>query len=86
MALCSIPSRLRPPDFGVRPPHCLKKKLTPFRSQMSLISRTQDDFIGRVFGPLSPPTMTQDIPSRSMSPTGPRSGSIERKRTVTGAA
>ena len=30
MALCSTPLSRRPPDFGVSPPHCLKKKWTPF--------------------------------------------------------
>ena len=38
------------------------------------MSRAQCSSIGRALGPLSPPTMTQEIPSRSISPTGPRKG------------
>ena len=85
IASYSAPLSRRPRDFGVDPPHCLKKKSTPARSQRSLMSRTQRSCIGRALGPLSPPTITQEIPSRSISPTGPRSGSMDRKRTATGA-
>ena len=43
------------------------------------MSRTQRSSIGRALGPLSPPTMTHEIPSRHSVPTWPRSGSIERE-------
>src|SRR6202011_816758 len=35
------PSRTRPPAFGVRPPHCLKKKATPAARHWS---RSERDF------------------------------------------
>ncbi len=55
IALCSIPSSLRPPAFGVSPPHCLKKNGTLARAQMSRMSKTHSSRIGRAPGPLSPP-------------------------------
>jgi len=43
-------------------------------------------FIGRAPGPLSPPTMTQEMPSSGIFPRSSRSGSIDRKRTAAGDA
>src|ERR1700731_408107 len=77
----SWPSRRRPPLFGERPPHCLKKKATPAARHWSRISQTHSGRIGRAPGPLSPPTITQLISRKSSVPTGAISGSIERKRT-----
>jgi len=38
---CRAPSSSRPCAFGVRPPHCLKKKATPASRHWSRIDRTQ---------------------------------------------
>src|SRR5690606_11190888 len=52
-------SSSRPPAFGRKPPHCLKKKGTLCSRQASRISRAQSMCITRAFGPLSPPAITQ---------------------------
>jgi hypothetical protein len=77
------PSSWRPPAFGVRPPHCLRKKGTSERLQASQMPRAQFGVHGPSPGPLSPPTITQEMPVRLRS-TGPSSGSTERKRTAVG--
>jgi hypothetical protein len=61
------PSSWRPPAFGVRPPHCLKKNGTSERLQASRTSRAHFGSMGRAPGPLSPPTITQEMPVRSRS-------------------
>src|SRR5579863_3859585 len=81
----SVPSRSLPPDFGRRPPHCLKKKGTSWRTHWSRTDLTQSSFIGRALGPLSPPTMTQLMPARFNSPGSPSKGSIDRNRVATAA-
>src|ERR1700730_10365121 len=78
----SFPSSSLPPVFGERPPHCLKKNATRAATHWFRISMTHSGFIGRARGPLSPPTMTQSMPSRHSLPTGAISGSTERKRTL----
>ena len=80
--LYSSPSSSLPPDFDRSPPHCLKKKGTPVTRHWSLTSLAHLGSIGRAFGPLSPPTMTQWMPSRSIRPIGVINGSTERKRTL----
>ena len=47
-------SSVRPPDFGRKPPHCLKKKATPAALHPSRSSIAHDGAIGRALGPLSP--------------------------------
>ena len=79
--LHSLPSSSRPADFGVLPPHCLKKNGTPAPTHWSLTSRTQSGSMGRWRVPLSPPTITQWMPVRSSGPSGPRSGSTDRNLT-----
>ena len=57
------PARLRPQ----RPPHCLKKKATPWQ-QGTLVANhrvSHSALIGLAPGPLSPPTMTQSMLERS---------------------
>jgi hypothetical protein len=78
----SLPSSKRPPDFGERPPHCLKKNATFVLRHWLRTSMTQCLCIGRARGPLSPPTITQSMPARSSLPTGPISGSTERNRVA----
>ncbi len=78
------PSRTLPPDFGVLPPHCLKKNGIPATAHCFFISRTHSGLIGRWRGPLSPPTITHWIPSSGRFAIGPRRGSMERKRTAAG--
>jgi hypothetical protein len=80
----TLRSRTRPADFGVRPPHCLKKNGTPALRHWSRMSRAHSAAIERRPGPLSPPTMTQWIPASGKLGIGPSSGSIERKRTAAG--
>src|SRR5947209_19895485 len=75
------PSSSLPPALGLIPPHCLKKKGTSSSMHWSRISLTHSGFVGRQFGPLSPPTITQWMPSRLILPTRPSRGSTERKRT-----
>src|SRR5580704_15875322 len=65
----SCPSSSLPPVLGERPPHCLKKKATRAATHWFRISMTHSGFIGRARGPLSPPTMTQSMPSRHSLPT-----------------
>ena len=77
----SWPSRSRPVAFGVRPPHCLKKKGTSAARQASRSSRTQSRRMGRYPGPDSPPAMTHPMPSRLMPSSGPSRGSHDRNRT-----
>ena len=63
---CHIfPSRIRPPDFEVLPPHCLKKNGTFLSALWSLTSRTQSGLNGLKFGPDSPSTITQCMPLRA---------------------
>jgi hypothetical protein len=73
--------RRRPPDLERRPPHCLKKNATPSAAQRSRSSSSHYSRTGRCFGPLSPPPMSQSMPSRSSPSSGPRSGSALMKRT-----
>src|SRR5713226_1761385 len=47
---------------------------------------THSRFIGRAPGPLSPPTITQVMPERSISPRSSSKGSTDRKRTLAGAS
>ena len=75
------PSSLLPPDFGLRPPHCLKKNATVCVRHVSRIERSHSARTGRAPGPLSPPAMTQWIPERSSAPRGPSNGSSERNRS-----
>ena len=58
-----LPGRILPAVFLRTPPHCLKKNGTPSALHCSRIERTQASFIGLAPGPLSPPTMTQEMPS-----------------------
>src|ERR1700680_2354489 len=46
-------------------PHCLKRKGTPAAMHWSRMCRAHIRFIGRAWGPLSPPQMTQCILDRS---------------------
>src|SRR5271170_5482621 len=82
ISLHSRPSKVRPPVFGERPPHCLKKNGTPASLHWSRISRTQSIEISRRRGPLSPPTMTQSIPDKSIRPRLSSRGSTDRNRTA----
>ena len=75
------PSRVRPASAFRTPPHCLKKNGILAARHCVRMSRTHDASIGRAPGPLSPPTMTQWIPARSIGPKSSRSGSIERNAT-----
>ena len=59
----------------------LSKDCRPSRT-----SRTYWRSTGRARGPLSPPTMTHDIPLRSNLPTGAINGSTDKKRIPEGAA
>src|SRR5213596_856202 len=63
-----FPSRSRPALLLRTPPHCLKKKGTFAFSHWSRSDRTHSFFIGLAPAPLSPPTMTQGLPSRLLSP------------------
>ncbi len=79
-------------------PNCLKKKGMPAAVAWSLNDLAQSGCMGRafVFGPLSPPTMSQCNPcnlAKSTGPpsaftksrsTGPNNGSQLRKRTAAG--
>ena len=71
-----------PQLFFRTPPHCLKKNATRAALHCSRIESTQSSFIGRAPGPLSPPTMTHEIPSSGRMPMSSNSGSTERKRTL----
>ena len=84
-----IPSHVRPSSslparFLFTPPHCLKKKGTCCLRQMSRTCAAHSGCIGRAPGPDSPPTITQPMPVRSRSGTGPRRGSSETNRTAAG--
>ena len=59
-------------------PHCLKKKAIPNLSVFSLRDKTHSSFIGLAFGPLSPPTITQSIFCKSISPKSESKGSQDR--------
>ena len=72
------PSRTRPACFLFTPPHCLKKNGTSATWQRSRISRTHAGSIKRAPGPDSPPTITQSIPDRLRSGSGPGRGSRDR--------
>src|SRR5579862_44922 len=80
------PSRVLPASFFLTPPHCLKKKGTFARLHCSHIDNTQSSFIGRAPGPLSPPTITHEIPSSETVPRSSSNGSTERNLTPAGLA
>ena len=80
------PSSRRPPAFGVRPPHCLKKKAVSASPPSPSARAPSASSIGRWPGPDSPPTISQSIPTRLKETSGPRSGSAEMKRTAAGVA
>src|ERR1022692_1493434 len=62
------------------PPHCLKKNATPSCSHWSLIASTHSAFIGLALGPDSPPTITQWMPRKSISPISSSNGSTDKNR------
>ena len=68
--------------FRRSPPHCLKKNATLAATHRLRMSITQRGSIRRARGPLSPPTITQSMPSRLSVPIGAIRGSIDRKRTA----
>ena len=72
-----LPSNNRPAAFLFLPPHCLKKKATLARRQASRIEVAHSAFIGRAFGPDSPPTIIHLMPLRWQNETGPKRGSQE---------
>jgi hypothetical protein len=68
------PSSTRPARLFITPPHCLKKNGTPARRHSSRTSRTHAGSITRAARPLSPPTMTQSMPSSASPVIGPEQG------------
>lgn len=74
----------RPPAFGVRPPHCLKKNATRSLRHCRQSSSTHSVLSLRWRGPDSPPAMSQWMPSRRSPSSGPSSGSALMKRTAAG--
>src|SRR5207302_10399041 len=80
----SCPSSDRQPDFGRRPPHCLKKNATLWISHCLRISRTHCGRISLAPGPLSPPTITQSIPLSSIPPREEIRGSIDKNLSPAG--
>jgi len=80
------PSSILPVSFFRVPPHCLKKKGTLCASHKRRILLTHSGSIGRHFGPDSPPTITQSMPSRSRPGISASNGSIERNRTAEGTS
>jgi hypothetical protein len=79
-----LPFSVRPFDFFILPPHCLKKKGTPAALHCLRIDCTHSSRIGLAPGPLSPPTITQSIPLRPIGPRSSSSGSIDRNLTRAG--
>ena len=59
------------------PPHCLKKKAECCWSHWRLMFKIHSCLIGRAFGPDSPPTITQWIPSRFKEPRSSSRGSTD---------
>ncbi len=80
------PSRIRPARFFRTPPHCLKKKGIPASRHCACTLRTHPGRIGRAPKPLSPPTITHEVPFRSRVPRSSSRGSIERNSKRAGAA
>ncbi len=79
------PSSTFPRDFGLNPPHCLKKKGVPDATHWSRMSSTHSELMSLAFGPLSPPTITHDKSARYGARFTPRNnGSQERNRTAAG--
>ena len=76
------PSRARPVTYFFHPPHCLKKYGTPAFTHRSRIAVTHSRRTGWAFGPDSPPTITQSMPSRRRDEIGPKRGSQERNLTL----
>ena len=72
------PSSRQPPDFELKPPHCLKKNGTRLLLHWSRMPRTQSGVIGLRRGPLSPPTITQCMPSSGSCGMAASRGSRDR--------
>src|SRR6266850_3756525 len=80
------PSRVRPVWCLRTPPHCLKKNGTHCFRHSRRMRTTHSRSIGRAWGPLSPPTITQSMEARSTVPRSASSGSIERNRIDAGVS
>src|SRR5262249_54204016 len=72
------PSSILPALAFLTPPHCLKKKGTAARRHCSLRDMTHSFFITLAPAPLSPPTITHEMPCKLMEPRSSSSGSIDR--------
>ena len=79
-----LPSSVRPFFFLLTPPHCLKKNGTPAARHWSRMSVAHSACMGLAPGPDSPPTMTQSMPSKSISGMGPSSGSKDKNFIAAG--
>ena len=76
-----LPWSIRPAHAFLMPPHCLKENGILAARHCLRMDTTHSFSIGRAPGPLSPPTITQDIPLNSSRPRSSNNGSIDRNRT-----
>ena len=83
-SLCVLPCSVRPWTIFRTPPHHLKKNGTLASSPCCRMESTHASCIGRAPGPLSPPTITHEMPSSGSSPRLSSRVSTERKRTAAG--
>ena len=80
----SRPSNSLPNGRGSTAAYCMKLNFTPAAMHWSLISLAQLGSILRKPVPDSPPTSTNEMPSRFILPTGPIKGSNMMNRLATG--